>query len=150
VRQVRQTDRELGETQSGLLSSICCSCDSDMLCSDCYRIGLDADGANGLMTESFDFLLKDSYTLLKKSAEAGCDCCALVMESLETSERENFNRGGSIRLRRDGSFMFVKSPYIDDIAVHGGEHGNSHLRIFTTDGTVFLLFCGRQLTQWRG
>ena len=63
--------------------------EEDMLCAACRRIGLDADGLNGLMSKDFKFHLKDSYSSLKQSAEAGCDCCALVMEALESSEKDN-------------------------------------------------------------
>ena len=130
-----------------------------MLCSTCYRIGLDADGLNGLMTEDFDFHLKDSYSSLKQSAEAGCDCCSLVMESLESSEKDNTKRGGPIKICREGGVMsvrrpcvmFVRRPYIDDITVHiGGEPDTPRLRIFTTDGIVYLFFHMKRLTKRRG
>jgi hypothetical protein len=121
-----------------------------MLCAVCRRIGLDADGANGLMREDFNFHLKDSYSSLKQSAETGCDCCALVMESLEHWKEDNTKRGGPITLRRDKYFKFVRSPYIDDIGVHiGGEEREPRLRIFTTDGMVYLSFRMKLLTERR-
>ena len=122
-----------------------------MLCAACRCIGLDADGLNGLLTENFNFHLKDSYSSLKQSAEAGCDCCLLVMESLESSERDNTKRGGPITIRREGNVMSVRPPYIDDITVHiGGEQDRPQLRIFTTDGMVYLFLRTKQLTKRRG
>ena len=121
-----------------------------MLCAVCRCIGLDADGANGLMRADFKFHLKDSYSSLKQSAEAGCDCCALVMESLEHREIDNTKRRGPITLRRDEDFKSVRSPYIDDIGVHiGREDRVPQLRIFTTDGMVYLSFRMKLLTERR-
>ncbi len=121
-----------------------------MLCAVCRCIGLDADGANGLMREDFDFHLKDSYSSLKQSAEAGCDCCALVMESVEHWQMDNTKRGGPVTLRRGENLESVRSPYIDDIEVHiGGEERIPRLRIFTTDGMVYLSFRMKLLTERR-
>ena len=120
-----------------------------MLCTVCRCIGLDADGANGLMREDFDFHLKDSYSSLKQSAEAGCDCCALVMESLEHWGKDNTKRGGPITLRRGEHLQSVRSPYIDDIEVHIGEERIPRLRIFTTDGMIYLSFRMKLLTERR-
>src|SRR5436190_23204549 len=49
------------------LVRICYIHEKDMLCAVCRCIGLDADGANGLMREDFDFHLKDSYSSLRQS-----------------------------------------------------------------------------------
>jgi hypothetical protein len=111
-----------------------------MLCERCRCIALDADGPNGLLTETFSFELKDSYSSLKHSAEAGCECCAVVMDSLETDAPGKPNRRGPISLRKDGNVRAVMAPYIDDIGVHleGQGNGIPLLRIFTTDGTVYV------------
>jgi hypothetical protein len=102
------------------------------------------------MRKDFDFHLKDSYSSLKQSAEAGCDFCALVMESLEHWKYDNTKRGGPITLRSGENLKSVRSPYIDDIEVHiGGEEGIPRLRIFTTDGMVYLSFRMRPLTERR-
>lgn len=45
------------------------------LCEDCSGIGVDGDSPNGLMTANFDYLLKPSWVALRKSADAGCECC---------------------------------------------------------------------------
>lgn len=106
-----------------------------MLCTDCSRIGLNADGVNGLMTESFDYRLKESYTLLEESANAGCDCCAIVMNSLVTPFREDIRLEDSVYLRRGVDMVSVQRPYLDDITIHFGAT-RTQLRIFTTDGNV--------------
>ena len=103
------------------------------------------------MSAGFNFQLKDTYSSLQKSAEAGCECCALVVESLESSDKESTTRGGPISLRRDGTVMFVRFPYIDAITVHIGEEPEKpQIRVFTAGGIVYLSICLKRLTKSRG